>query len=621
MRFLCLLWICCSASAQSPVINSPPARVSVSLGASATFRVTAGSSTPVAFQWRKNGEPIPNATNINLTITNIVIADAGLYSVEVSNASGSVLSRDAELEVDPTFAKITSGSIVSDGGDSTSAAWIDYDNDRDLDLFVSNFSTAKNFLYANNGDGTFTRVTTGSLANDHLPCEASVWADYDNDGDLDLFVSTFGNDFLFRNDSGGNFVRLATGPVVTSGGSSRGAAWADYDNDGFVDLFVANEQGQKNFLFHNNGDGTFARVTTGRIVNDSGYSTGCSWADFDNDGDLDLFVSNRGQAGFFYRNDGSLGFTRITTGAIASANGGSHGAAWGDYDNDGNPDLFVANYAQKSFLFHNNGDGTFARITNGPIVNDIGNSWGCAWGDFDNDGWLDLFVCNGSTPGASGNNDFLYHNNGDGTFQKITSGSLVNDAEIGDACGWGDFNKDGFLDLFVANFNGQNNRLYRNTGNANHWLMVKCTGRISNRAAIGTRIQVTATVANRRLVQIREISGGGGYNSQTLDAHFGLGDASTIEEILVRWPSGITQRLQVQAIDQFLEIREPPRLSVPAFFNGELSVGLETDPSPHFQMETSSDLQHWTPVEGALSKGAIMRPITRPMEFLRVREL
>src|SRR5439155_617351 len=156
----------------------------------------------------------------------------------------------------------------------------------------------------------------------------------------------------------------------------------------------------------------------------------------------------------------------VTAGSIVTSRGSSRGCAWADYDRDGFVDLFVANErGENNFLFHNNGDGTFARITDGRIVRDGGNSTACAWGDYDNDGYPDLFVANGP-PNGPVQNDFLDHNNGDGTFTKITSGSLVNDAAIGDGCAWGDYNNDGFLDLMVSNLNGQNNLLYENSGNS-----------------------------------------------------------------------------------------------------------------------------------------------------------
>jgi hypothetical protein len=464
------------------------------------------------------------------------------------------------------FTAVTNGPVMSDRGDSTGCAWGDYDQDGYLDLFVSNFGTPLNFLYHNNGDGSFTRVTTGAIATGGTNCEGAVWADYDNDGNLDLFVAVGlgGNDLLYRNNGDGSYTRMTTGPVVQSGGNSRGCAWGDYDNDGYLDLFVSNEQGQNNFLFHNNGDGTFTRITSGNIVTDGGASYGCAWGDYDNDGFLDLFVANLNQNNFLYHNNRDGTFTRMTAGRIVNDGGASQGCAWGDYDNDGLLDLFVANRNQKNFLYHNEGNGVFTAITNGAIVNDIGYSWSPAWFDYDNDGFLDLFVVNGP-PSGPGQNDFLYHNNGDGTFTRITTGAVVNDNAIGDGCAWADYDNDGFVDLCVTTLNDQNNLLYHNNGNSIDWITVRCVGQRSNRSGIGTKVRIKTVTQGQSRWQLREISGGSGYGSQNAPyAYFGLGSATNIEIVRLEWPSGLVQELQAPAPKQLLTVIEPTVSIAPA---------------------------------------------------------
>lgn len=564
-----------------------------------TFRVSASVNSAAVYQWQHDQLNIPAATNSTLLLTNLQMTHAGNYAAILSNEFGAVTSQVATLTIDPTFTRITAGSIVTDGGDSTGAAWGDYDGDGNLDLFVSNFGTPFNFLYRNNGDGSFSRVTTGAIATDDPNSEGCAWGDYDNDGQLDLFVAVGlnGNDLLYRNNGDGTFTRITAGPVVASGGSSRGAAWGDYDNDGYLDLFVSNERGQNNFLFRNQGDGSFARITTGRIVTDGGNSTGCAWGDYDNDGWLDLFVPNHGENNFLYHNNRDGSFSKITSGRIVTDGGNSFGAAWGDYDNDGLLDLFVANANQKNFLYHNSGDGTFTKITTGAIVNDIGYSWGAAWADYDNDGNLDLFVANGP-PNGPGQNDFLYHNNGDGTFTRITTGSLANDGAIGDGCAWGDFNHDGFLDLFVSNLNGQNNFLYRNNGNSHHWLAVRCAGRVSNWAGIGAKVRVEATAAGQARRQSREISGGSGYASQnSLTAHFGLGNATHIDLVRIEWPSGIVQELKNISPDRYLTVQEPARLeSVERQANLDLRFMVRGGRGLRYAIEASTDLRHWSEI-------------------------
>ncbi|HXJ74018.1 MAG TPA: FG-GAP-like repeat-containing protein, partial [Candidatus Dormibacteraeota bacterium] len=271
---------------------------------------------------------------------------------------------------------------------------------------------------------------------------------------------------------------------------------------------------------------------------------------------------NLNQNNFLYHNNGDGTFTRVTSGRIVSDGGASQGCAWGDYDNDGLLDLFVANRNQKNFLYHNDGNGTFTALTNVTVVNDIGYSWSPAWVDYDNDGFLDLFVANGPGSGP-GQNNFLYHNNGNGTFTRITIGRIVNDASNSDGCAWGDYNNDGFPDLFVSNINDQNNLLYRNDGNDNHWLTVRCVGRLSNRSGIGAKVRVKT--ASSGSWQLREISGGSGYGSQNAPyAYFGLGAATQVEAVRVEWPSGVVQELHAIVPGQLLTVSEPGVAIAPA---------------------------------------------------------
>ncbi|MFQ5824499.1 MAG: FG-GAP-like repeat-containing protein, partial [bacterium] len=450
--------------------------------------------------------------------------------------------------------RITTGDIVNDGGDSRNVSWSDYDNDGNMDLFVSNFNLPEgqnNFLYRNNGDGSFIKITEGDIVNDGGISSGSSWGDYDNDGDSDLFVVNFGNNFLYANNGDGSFTKIAEGDIVNDGSSSHGASWGDYDNDGDLDLFVANWNNENNFLYANNGDGTFTRITTGTIVNDGGNSTGCIWGDYDNDGYLDLFVANEGN-NFLYANNGDGGFNKITTGSIVTDGGSSLSSSFGDYDNDGDLDLFVANKNDENdLLYSNNGDGTFTKITTGDIVNDGSNSHGANWGDYDNDGYLDLFVAN------HGGNNFLYRNNGDGTFNKVTAGHIVNDGIFSQGSSWADYDNDGDLDLFVGNVG--NNFLYANNGYSNNWINIKCNGTVSNRSAVGTKVRVKATINGRAVWQLNEISGqtGGGFGGQnSLNTEFGLGDATIIDSLKIEWSSGIVRIFMNIPVNQFLTVRE-----------------------------------------------------------------
>jgi len=458
-----------------------------------------------------------------------------------------------------TFTRITTGSIATDAGLSKAATWSDYNNDGNVDLFVPNTIFEDNFLYLNNGDGSFTKILSSTIVNDGgnaqtANSETATWGDFDNDGDLDVFISYNGpNNQLHRNNGDGTFTKITSGSIVNDGGGSRATASGDYNNDGFLDVFVANRFGENNFLYKNNGDGSFTKIISGPVVNDGGDSQGCAWADYDNDGFLDLLVTNASD-NFLYNNNGDGTFTKITTSPILNYFG--PGGSWGDYNNDGFLDLFITNSQQNepNALFKNNGDGTFTRITEGSIVNDLGISRGSAWGDHDNDGDLDLVVANGVL--VASENNFLYSNNGDGTFTKILSGPVVNDGGLSLSVGWADYDNDGDLDLFVGN-TSEVNFLYKNNGNQNNWLNLKLIGTSSNTAAIGAKVRVKALIDGTETWQMREISGQTGRGGQnSLNAEFGLRDASVIDAIKVEWPSGIVQNLVNIPVNQFLTITE-----------------------------------------------------------------
>lgn len=458
-------------------------------------------------------------------------------------------SQVALASSDPVFTSVQSDPVVVFAS-STGCAWGDYNNDGWIDLAVSSF-TGNYLLYTNNGNGTFTQVLTGDVAATSGASFGACWSDYDNDGNLDLFVGRNSNltDALFHNDGNGVLRRITAGDIVSGNGNANNCVWGDYDNDGFVDLFVANSD-QNDYLLHNNGNGTFTRMTNGVIALKPGNSQGGSWCDYDNDGLIDLFVSRVNEPNLLYHNEGGGNFRAVTNGAIVNEAAVGQGTSWGDYDNDGYPDLFVANPAAKNFLYHNNGDGTFAKITNNIVADDSGGT-GCGWADFDNDGYLDLFVSNRLGP----NN--LYHNNGDGTFTRLTNSITASEAGVF-AVAWGDCNNDGFPDLFMTKGRNGINALFLNNGNSNRWIVIQAEGRKSNRAAIGAKVRVKAIIGGKLMWQLREISGGGGLGSQNdLRAAFGLGDATNVDCLRIEWPSGMVQELSNLAPKQFLKVVEP----------------------------------------------------------------
>ena len=446
---------------------------------------------------------------------------------------------------------------------SKGGCWGDFDNDGDPDLFIPNgkrfpssTTNDKNQLFLNHGDGSFSEVTSGPVVQDDGNSTGCTCGDYDNDGDLDLYVTNLGPNFLYANDGNGTFTRITQGEVVTDDLPSTAAAWGDFDLAGDLDLFVANGQDQKNSLYLNNGNGHFAKADPSNIVvSEKSFSTGCNWVDYDADGDPDLFVTNaNNQRNFLYRNLGNGAFAKITAGPLVTENFVSRGASWGDYDHDGDQDVFVADSSsQAGNLYTNNGNGTFSKLSRGDLTRNLSSS-GSSWGDFDNDGDLDLVGAGnllsinlGASPGI------FWRILGQGVFSMSTSDPSVT---------WIDYDGDGQLDAFVAR-NGFTNKLYRNDGGNNNWLKVRCQGTLSNRSAIGAKVRAKALIDGNPVWQLVEISaqtGRGGHGH--LEAHFGLGLAQAVDSLLIYWPAGGVDVLTGVAVNQVLTVTESDLTSV-----------------------------------------------------------
>jgi hypothetical protein len=457
-----------------------------------------------------------------------------------------------------SFTKITTGPVVKDSGWCYGGCWADYNNDGFIDLFViSNMYTNKNnLLYLNDGNGMFTKVISGVIVNDGGSSYGCTSGDYDNDGDIDIFVANYNsqNNFLYSNNGDGTFTKITSGAIVNDGGNSVGCSWGDYDNDGYIDLFVCN-RAQSNFLYHNNGNGTFTKITSGAIVTDISSSGGCAWGDYDNDGYIDLFVANAGPAeDFLYKNNGDGTFTKITSGPVVTDVAQSSGGSWGDYDNDGDLDLFVtAGVIGMGYdrLYRNDGGGIFTKITGDPIVNFSHWSGGSSWGDFDNDGDIDMFV------GGYDGSNFVFTNNGNGSFTKMDTGIIVYDGNYKMGAMWGDYDNDGDLDLFTArnNYFGGSNTLYMNNGNSKKWINIRCVGMVSNKSAIGAKVfvrAVTSTSVIRQMNVVSSQTGGANSGQNSFNAEFGLGDASIIDSIRIEWPSGIIDKYTNIPVNQFI---------------------------------------------------------------------
>lgn len=466
------------------------------------------------------------------------------------------------------FTKIVAGPLVNSAGDSRSVNWIDVNNDGWTDCFISNGPAGgqNNSLFINNTIGGFTLVISDSIVLDNKPSDGASFADLDNDGDMDAYVVNWYNvnKMLYLNNGAGTFTKIDTGKIVNDAGYSETTSWGDYDNDGFVDAYVTNSAGlNKNFMYHNNGGNNFSKITVGTPVTDPYVSRCVNWSDIDNDGDVDIFVTNENnQNENIYRNNGSGSFTRLTVGALITNGGNTMSGSWGDYDNDGDLDVFLANDQSFNALFKNNGAFNFTKILNDTVVKTPSRSFSSAWSDVDNDGDLDLFVTNSfGTPTKQLN--FFYLNNGLGNFTRNTTDIIAKDSAWSYGCAFGDYDNDGFEDLAVATcrfgVTDYPDFLYHNNTNSNKWLTIKLIGTISNKAAIGTKIRVKAIIGSNPVWQMREISSQTSYCGQNdIRAHFGLGNSSVVDSVKIEWPSGITDYYTNVGANQFVQYIEGP---------------------------------------------------------------
>lgn len=465
-----------------------------------------------------------------------------------------------------TFTKITSGPFVTSDGDSRSVNWVDVNDDGFIDCMITNGPTGgqDNFLYINNGTGGFTALTGDTIVKDNKPSDGATWADSDNDGDLDCYVANWYNTKnLFYNNTGVGAFTQTQNAIETSGGYCETASWGDYDNDGLLDLYVTRSGGtiatNKNLLFHNEGGNAFTKVLTGTPVTDAFISRSVNWTDIDSDGDLDLFVTNENdQNESLYRNDGAGVFTKLTNGPLLNDGGKTMSSSWGDYDNDGDLDVFLANDQGNDGLFRNEGQFNFTKITSDTVSNCGGNSFSSAWSDIDNDGDLDLFVTNSFGTTTLWPN-FLFLNNGNGSFTRVGNTAPATDLDWSYGCAFGDYDNDGFEDLAVAtcryNSVDRPDLLYHNDGNSNNWITIKLVGTITNKSAIGTKIRVKANINGNPVWQMRELSAQTSYCGQNdLRPHFGLGNATNIDSIKLEWLNGTVEYYTNITKNQFITI-------------------------------------------------------------------
>jgi hypothetical protein len=493
----------------------------------------------------------------------------------------------------------------------------DCDSDGKLDIVVVNGSTVDRFrkeggdpmvtLYHQDADLKFTDITkSAGLTVKGWGMGVAV-ADFDNDGLLDLYVTGYGHNVLYKNLGNCKFQDVTERAGVRGGEFSTGAAWADYDRDGNVDLFVSryvhvdinnlpefgsNErfcrfkgvlvqcgpwgmQGATSLLYHNRGDGTFEEVSKKAGVDNAAkhYGLGSVWGDYDNDGWPDLYVANDAGPNYLYHNkrNGTFEEIGLLSGVALGDDGqelGSMGVDFGDYDHDGRLDVFVTNFTdQANNLYRNLGPQGFTDLT---WVAKVGQpsfpyvKWGTGFADFDNDGWLDLFVANGHVypqvdtivGGVKYREPMqLFMNQHNGAFADVSAAAGLDQVPMSSRRGaaFGDINNDGNIDVLLLNIGEPPTLLLNQNHSRNHRVLFRLVGTKSNRAAIGARL----TVHSGAMTQFDEVRGGGSYLSQNdLRLHFGLGQDAMMDNIEIRWPNGNTETIKDLPADFIYTIEE-----------------------------------------------------------------
>ena len=501
----------------------------------------------------------------------------------------------------------------------TGCVWFDYNNDGYVDLYIVNGSTIanlltpasvksppRNYLFRNNGDGTFTDVTRTAGVEGHGWGCGAVAADYNNDGWVDLFVYTYGKNILYKNKGDGTFADVTDHAGVAGDFSwSAGAAFGDYDNDGYLDLYVSGYinfdlhrladydhltcqfkgvkvaacgprgyPGAPDVLYRNNGDGTFTNVTERAGVSDVKryYGFSVAFEDFDGDGRPDILVANDSNPNYLYHNkgDGTFEETGVTAGIAYNGEGleqSNMGLALGDIDNDGWTDVFITEFAEDNYtLFHNDGKGVFTDISypSGIAEASLPNlGWATFFLDYNNDGLKDLFCVNGHVypeadhvKGSSYRQPpLLLQNLGNRRFKLVSSEVGIAGMRLpGRGGAFCDYDNDGDLDVAIINIDDRPTLLRNDGGNSvGHWLQVKTVGGKSNRDGVGA----TVKVVSGDLTQYDRVRTGGSFcSSNDMRLHFGLGKREMVDLVEVRWPSGTVDRLTHLDPNQVLGVRE-----------------------------------------------------------------
>lgn len=587
-----------------------------------------------------------NFTITILTVLSFFIVESTLLAQGFTDVTVAAGIKDP---LNPVLPLVHDGDEISDMNVGSGAAWFDFDNDDDLDLYIT-MRNGANFLYRNNGNNTFTDVAFSMGVQDAAGDGAGVAiADFNNDGYQDIFLANCSGDVLFKNNSGTSFTDITATSGLDASGPSRGtsASWGDYDNDGNLDLYVSQHipvdvdapgATQQDYLFYNNGNETFTNVSGHFNINDLlGYGFIGGWTDIDLDNDLDLVLINDcpffppDEPGNFtgtliFRNDGGTDpisdwtFTEISATALPpSTCDHGMGLAIGDYDRDGDFDLFYTDIGEVS-LYRNNG-GTFSNETAAADVDGQDPqhySWGCSFFDYNLDGFQDIVVAFGALQMPSSTDNWknqLFENDGDGTFTDVGPTTGMDDSTKTRNNIFGDYDNDGDPDVFVINY-GEAFMLKRNdNNNGNNWLKVKLVGNDSNKDGIGSKIKLTDGDGVIQYFETRSGSNLGGGDA--IDAYFGIGTATSITELEVTWPTGEVQTVSNVAINQTEEVVEDVPLPVELInFTGksrehdillEWATAIEIN-NDHFKLQKSLDGRDFENIATVFGNGTTNSP-------------
>jgi hypothetical protein len=513
------------------------------------------------------------------------------------------VTEKAGVHFQHSFGEEKLSSILEATG--SGCAWLDYNNDGFLDLYalsgryldgVTNHSkadgaNATNHLYRNNGDGTFTDVTAqAGVAGKGFTMGVTA-GDYDNDGYEDIYMTNWNSSILYHNNGDGTFTDVTERAGVQNNHWGVGAAFVDYDRDGRLDLLVGNYlkfdptakkpfypaeafagpldfEADANRLFHNSGNGTFTDVSEkAGIANPAGRAMGVTVGDYDNDGWPDIYIANDQMESYLYHNnhDGTFANVALEQNVAYGTNGdtpSAMGPILADYDNDGSLDLFVSDMRYHRLFRNSHQDNFFTDTTSEAGIAQISGQyvgWGDTILDFDNDGWKDVFIVNGGLHWLVPMEDALLRNSGNGTFTDVSAdaGSYFKTKKVGRGACFADYDNDGLMDAFVVVLGGKGILLHAKPpagGTRNHWLTLRLVGTASNRDGFGARMEASAG----DLHQVVENVPQSGYLSQNDPRpHFGLGAHNEVDTLTIRWPSGAVQALKHVKADQILTVTEP----------------------------------------------------------------